>query len=288
MLHPPLFRVGLILTLRCNIQCRHCWFNCGPERDEKMTQSEVEYYLNEAASNEARWASFTGGEPFLYPDLLKKSIGYASSLGLRTEVVTNSHWAYSFEDAVQTLTPLKASGLDVLNISVDDFHQEHISMENIRNAFRAAEKTGLRTVFMITLKKENKITAESLKRIFEGSALLNIGESKTVEPDALIIDSPFIPVGKGENIGEEALKGGNSPTSCREVLTDIGIKPDGTVMPCCGPLGILEEASLGNLKKESLMEILRRAWRTPRFTDIREQKLIESSNRCVNCLTKFM
>jgi radical SAM protein with 4Fe4S-binding SPASM domain len=253
-----------------------------------MTQSEVEYYLNEAASNEATWVSFTGGEPFLYPDLLGNSIGYASSLGLRIEVVTNSYWANSFEDAMQSLIPLKENGLDVLNLSVDDYHQEQIPLENIRNSFRAAEKTGLKTVFMITLKKDSKITAESLKKIFEGKTLLKIGESKAGDPDGLIIESPFIPIGRGENIKEEVYNEGKSSTLCREMLTDIGIKPDGAVMPCCGPLGVLEEASLGNLREESLSSILERAWNNPLFTDIREQKFIDTSNRCVNCLTRFM
>jgi radical SAM protein with 4Fe4S-binding SPASM domain len=254
-----------------------------------MPQSEVEYYLKEAATNKAQWVSFTGGEPFLIPDLLEKSIAYASSLDLYTEVVTNTFWAKNIKKAALILESLKAGGLDVLNISVDDFHQEYIPMDNIRNAFISARKAGVKTVFLVTTKRNSKITSKYLEGLFSDMKLQKIGGPRVNEPDALVLESPFIPVSNVETNGDETLQIDKSPSTCSEVLTDIGIKPDGTVLPCCGALSSLEEAALGNLKEESLTSILEKAWSNPKFSNIRK-KLFQSKSmdRCHECLTMFM
>jgi radical SAM protein with 4Fe4S-binding SPASM domain len=253
-----------------------------------MSQTEVEYYLKEAASNMAQWVSFTGGEPFLFPDLLQNSIAYARSLNLHTEVVTNAFWANSARKAVSILNSLKARGLDVLNISVDDFHQEFIPMVNIRNAFTSARRTGVKTVFLVTLKNNSKITSEYLKEYFSDRKLQKIGGPKVGEPDALVLESNFIAIKNAVSIGDKPLQMQKSQSRCREVLTDIGIKPDGTVLPCCGALGSIEEAAIGNLKDESLKSILDKAWLNPKYINIRKKIFDKSIERCNECLTMFM
>jgi len=254
-----------------------------------MSQSEVEYYLNEAADNKAKWISFTGGEPFLVPDLLENSIAYATSLNLYTEVVTNAFWASNMKKAVSTLRSLKARGLDVLNLSVDDFHQENIPIENIRNAFISSKRTGVKTVFLVTLKKNSKITSEYLKEYFSDMKLQKIGAPKIGKTDALVLESPFIPINNAETIGDKPLQIEKTQSQCREVLTHIGIKPDGTVLPCCGALSSLEETALGNLKDKSLNSILDKAWLNLKYTNIREKIFgTKSIDRCHECLTMFM
>jgi MoaA/NifB/PqqE/SkfB family radical SAM enzyme len=55
----------------CNIACRHCFVNAGPKSTSlpMMTRIEVETALEEAAELGARDAYFTGGEPFLHPEI---------------------------------------------------------------------------------------------------------------------------------------------------------------------------------------------------------------------------
>ena len=56
----------------CNIACRHCFVSAGPKSDSipTMTRARVESALEEAAALGARDAYFTGGEPFLHPEIL--------------------------------------------------------------------------------------------------------------------------------------------------------------------------------------------------------------------------
>ncbi|MCK6503221.1 radical SAM protein [Myxococcota bacterium] len=55
----------------CNIACRHCFISCGPKVDihPPMTLAQVEDAIRQAEALGCRAYAFTGGEPFLHPDL---------------------------------------------------------------------------------------------------------------------------------------------------------------------------------------------------------------------------
>jgi MoaA/NifB/PqqE/SkfB family radical SAM enzyme len=55
----------------CNIACRHCFISCGPKADQvpMMTAEQVEQALDEGRAAGMREVYFTGGEPFLHPEL---------------------------------------------------------------------------------------------------------------------------------------------------------------------------------------------------------------------------
>jgi MoaA/NifB/PqqE/SkfB family radical SAM enzyme len=55
----------------CNIACRHCFVSAGPKSDSLavMAREQVEAALTEGAALGARDAYFTGGEPFLHPEI---------------------------------------------------------------------------------------------------------------------------------------------------------------------------------------------------------------------------
>lgn len=55
----------------CNLACTHCFVSCSPTNHthEFMTLAEVERYLDEAVRLGVREYYFTGGEPFLNPDM---------------------------------------------------------------------------------------------------------------------------------------------------------------------------------------------------------------------------
>jgi AdoMet-dependent heme synthase len=55
----------------CNLACTHCFVSCSPTNHthEMMSLDEVRRHLGEAAALGAREYYFTGGEPFLNPDM---------------------------------------------------------------------------------------------------------------------------------------------------------------------------------------------------------------------------
>jgi MoaA/NifB/PqqE/SkfB family radical SAM enzyme len=272
MTNLPLFRVGLLLTERCDAACRHCWFTSSPDRETSMTLEQAKRYVDEAAANGARWVSFTGGEPFLVYGLLRGLTAYASSRGLLNEAVTNCNWATSRKRGLELLSPLKDTGLDTLNLSVDDFHQECIPLERVRNCFEAAKWLELKPVLMIAVKKGSSITADRIGDILDDPSIQVLGGERVPNPSALAMETHFTPVGRGENISRHELRHIHVESEpCRQVLTDIGVRPNGDVMPCCGPLGAQRDAVIGNLEEESLREVLERAWLNPRLREIYEK-----------------
>ena len=56
----------------CNIACKHCFITCGPKNDSHpvMATAEVLALLDRARTEGVRDYYFTGGEPFLHPDIL--------------------------------------------------------------------------------------------------------------------------------------------------------------------------------------------------------------------------
>jgi AdoMet-dependent heme synthase len=55
----------------CNIACRHCFISCGPKATQipMMCVEEVARALHQGRDAGMRHAYFTGGEPFLHPDI---------------------------------------------------------------------------------------------------------------------------------------------------------------------------------------------------------------------------
>jgi len=267
---PKLFRVGILLTERCQAGCRHCWFDCSPE-GETLPLSLGEKIIDQATKLGTEWVSFTGGEPFLEYETLDALIGYAKKLGLKTETVTNCNWAETYDEAYRRLERLQASGLDVVNLSVDDFHQENIPINNVFNCFSAAKALDLKTVFLVTRKKDSEITGESLRSLMKDVGIHVIGTPRTEKASALVIESGFQPVGRGANVPKSGWARGCGKThgSCGLILRDIGVSPRGEVYPCCGPLGcLLERGRIGNIKERDLNEILDEAGENKVFRKI--------------------
>lgn len=88
--------LSIELTNKCNLQCVHCYADSGPGNPiiENMTTSQYIEILNEALLLGCRRVQFIGGEPLLYPDLLKL-LTHASNIGYQSiEVYTNGTLLY--------------------------------------------------------------------------------------------------------------------------------------------------------------------------------------------------
>jgi sulfatase maturation enzyme AslB (radical SAM superfamily) len=75
----------------CNIECRHCYIESSPTNDRLayLTLAEVAPFLEEARAMGAAEIGFTGGEPFMNPDLLPMADA-ALDQGLRVLILTNA------------------------------------------------------------------------------------------------------------------------------------------------------------------------------------------------------
>jgi len=75
----------------CNIECAHCYIESSPSNDRLayVTIEEVEPFLDEARAMGASEIGFTGGEPFMNPDMTAMAAA-ALSRGFDVLILTNA------------------------------------------------------------------------------------------------------------------------------------------------------------------------------------------------------
>jgi MoaA/NifB/PqqE/SkfB family radical SAM enzyme len=120
-------------TRYCNLACRHCYSRSGSDATESLRADVLGRTVADAARLGYEVASFSGGEPLLYPELARV-LDHAKVAGLRTAVATNGF----------PLTPGRARQLcgrvDLVTVSVDGLEQEHNETRGSRRAFAAVER----------------------------------------------------------------------------------------------------------------------------------------------------
>ncbi len=119
----------------CNIECRNCYIESSPENDRLayITRAEVACFLDEIARERlpTREIGFTGGEPFMNPDILAM-LGDALRRGHAVLVLTN---------AMQPMQRLRIkSGLLALREAHGDGLVIRVSLDHHGKALHEAER----------------------------------------------------------------------------------------------------------------------------------------------------
>ena len=138
--------IHFLLTYTCNFECDHCFLYCSPRTKGTFTLKQIRYALAEIKEIPSITSvSFEGGEPFLFYPLLLEAIKLSHLQGLRTTIETNTYWATTQQDAELWLKPLHDAGLDLLDVSDDEYHHGQTADTSAKRAVRAAEHMGLET-----------------------------------------------------------------------------------------------------------------------------------------------
>lgn len=141
-------------TLRCNLRCLHCGSSCEAQSPfRELETAEIRAILDTIAEDfDARriFASVTGGEPLLRPDLVEV-ISHMTRLGMRSSIVTNGTLLGQREAA-----SLVEAGVETTSVSVDGLESEHDAVRG-RGTYRlaigaieTARRAGVRVVEAIT------------------------------------------------------------------------------------------------------------------------------------------
>jgi len=268
------FRVGLLITERCDIACAHCWRGSSSSGNDMSLDEGREYIDQISHIQSVEWVSFTGGEPFLLPDLLNALIRHASTKGLWTECVTNCSWAETPDKTQETLSRLKESGLDVVNISADDFHLEFVPFENIRNCFEAAKSLGLKTIIMGAAQGGGAYRIADIVNLLGSKDVRAPRDQRSTEKySAIAMETGFIPVGRGADVSPDKRLIGSSRIEgpCHLVLRDIGINPMGELLVCCSAASVHKRGSLGQVKEKGIQRLLGKTREQPLFKVLSEK-----------------
>ena len=91
---------------RCNLTCTHCFISCSPHNDSFgfLTLADVERRLQESVEWGVKEFYFTGGEPFLNPDLiaiLERTLDFGPATVLTNGTVLKPEWLERLRAAEQ-------------------------------------------------------------------------------------------------------------------------------------------------------------------------------------------
>ena len=124
----------------CNIECVHCYIESSPRNDrlEYITRAEVAAYLDEIAALDlpTREIGFTGGEPFLNPELAGM-MEDALLRGFEVLVLTNAMQPMMRLPVREALLRLRETYGDriTLRISIDHYTREYHDAERGPDSF---------------------------------------------------------------------------------------------------------------------------------------------------------
>ncbi len=133
----------------CNIECRNCYILSSPTNDALvyLTTDEVVRYLDEIEERKAvtpkKWPveeiGFTGGEPFMNPDMIAMAEA-ALSRGYRVLILSNAMLPMMRPRVQKGLLALHAAYGDklTLRISLDHYSEDLHDLERGKGAFAKA------------------------------------------------------------------------------------------------------------------------------------------------------
>lgn len=244
---PSMKSITLDLSDKCSAKCDHCCLECGPQNLNQLAEEKIESILMEI--ERYSWievVNITGGEPFLNRSLLYKIFSKIMKMNKQATCVTNGFWAVTEEDTYREIQKICSLGVTSLSISISDFHQKYVPIENIKNILNAALQLPIR----ISLKIAVTETYNALDLI------KNLGKSIC---DVSIMFFPVCQVGRAVNIQtDDIIKRYHGDMWMPCIDNNLLINSDGKCYPCCSPCIFETKLCVGNIYEEDLGDIIER------------------------------
>lgn len=186
----------------CNLACTHCFISCSPTNHthEFMPLAEVEPYLDEAVRLGVREYYFTGGEPFLNPEMeaiLEATLRVGPATVLTNGLLLDPGRCArlkELERGSDYSLDLRVS-LDGYDAATNDPIRGEGTFERILAGVRNLKEAGLNPVITVTEVSPETSTDEGKERFFQ--LLRSLG-----------IDRPRLKILPLFHIGAEAERGG--------------------------------------------------------------------------------
>ena len=237
-------KLCLVLTDRCTAACDFCGFSCSPGNRQVMDADLMKDLIREAKTMGMHTVSFSGGEPFLYPELLEEGVRAAREEKVGVNIATNGFWgAWDDEKIEETLKRVRP---DSMGFSYDSFHRKYVTEEVFFRAFASCMARDIDArVYVADMKGERSA----------GRFLMSLGNRRFSVPIRLY---PLHRCGRALNLPEEwflTSKYGNESLGCLSEGT-LSVLYNGDVYPCCKHQAYHSAMLLGNVRGLALKDVL--------------------------------
>ncbi|MGH9935999.1 MAG: radical SAM protein [Blastocatellia bacterium] len=295
--------VGVEITGRCQLRCRHCFNHSGPDNRRELPVDVIERLLDEMLTWGVRDLRLSGGEPTFHRQF-REVVKACQERGIR--IAMNSHGVYSAE----LLDYLQTAPIDLFFISIDGLEANNDAIRGA-GAFRRASHScrklraaGQRVIIAMHVGAGNYQDVSGLIELaaeigvgVKFSPLRPVGRAIEELPRSLIQPADYLAVVREVSrlravypdiqilTDFDILDGAPSgdchrdpnSASCKAGRTMVNINYDGGIYPCAFFVTPEGEFSAGNIYRETVTEVWRRS---PVFEPFR---IHQKSEVCQSC-----
>lgn len=178
------------ITLSCNLKCVHCYASATAYKNpDELTIEQIFNTIDDLAAIKLPVIIFSGGEPYMHPDILEFS-SYANSKGIRVTLSSNGTFITD-----NVAVKMADAGIKYVGISLDGWKERNDMFRGVQGVFekairgiKAVKESGMLSGIRFTITNDNY---RDLDKIFE--------LSKELEIDRFCIYH-LVPVGRGTKV----------------------------------------------------------------------------------------
>lgn len=238
--------ISFIYSYQCSNECSICCFKCSPYQKERLDYTVVNNVIKNLP-DEIRVIGITGGECFLFYDEIKKILQVIKQQNLQSTLTTNCYWATNDSIVRERLNELKQYNLRSIKISIDEYHMQHIPIENVKRFLRIGKEIGIKIVVGCTVLKNSKKMSEILKAFDDEMVSIHF------------VQHYCYPLGNAKKIASEYFyKYENIFTDCFDGGSLI-VSPNGVAYPCGSMCSMIPSRRIGNIYNDSIRKIIEKA-----------------------------
>jgi radical SAM protein with 4Fe4S-binding SPASM domain len=198
-------------TKQCNLRCKHCYENAGPETaPDELTTEEAKHAIDEFADAGVVALSFSGGEPLIRKDFFEIA-EYAAEREFYVSVASNG--TLITEKVAQKM---KEVGVQYAEISLDGFEKIHDEFRGMPGAWKRAVE-GIKNCVNVGL--DTGIATTATHYNFKEIPKLAEFMEKDLHAKRFMVFN-FIPVNRGKEIVNQDL----TPREREELLSFLYTK----------------------------------------------------------------
>ena len=162
------YRISIMLTEACNLNCSHCYMSAN-KSGKSLTIQEIDLLIKGLPDNCLR-ISITGGEPYMCKDklyyIIDKIVQRFKGKKPEIRVETNGTFFDQNEESIRNeVLQLISHGVDTLRLSDDKFHEDGgLNIDKLRYIEKVVKNYNLNIV-VSTLVQENAVAFGRAKKL---------------------------------------------------------------------------------------------------------------------------
>lgn len=264
-------------TTDCNLTCSHCSTGI-PRSKTVLSEKLARKFLEQCPSIGIERVGFTGGEPFLATGFLFSMVKSAVEKGLIFgRIMTNGVWWPSTHILKDVLVGLRDAGYDgSLCVSVDAFHTHTAHAQHlkkvayfIRTAVAVWRRPDIVSLACVSGARDSETAAmlRSLARLLGAKVAKSPAGRTYIKSRSVFIKVCTIdlaPTGKASGLKNPWDGIWFREDYCKGPGNVFLVMPGGDVKPCCGYASDEKALTIGNIRRDSARNVLKR-FRRNRF-----------------------